>query len=81
VLTGEALSERGSTPSSGAAGHPPDICNHSFRGTGLTRFVDADDDIETARRIAGHANIRTRQLYNHAGDKKKQRAEVERVQL
>ena len=84
ALTGEALTARGALDvvkrRCRAAALPSDICNHSFRGTGLTLFMGADGDIETARQIAGHANIKTTQLYNRSGDKK-QRAEVERVQL
>ena len=59
---------------------PVDICNHSFRGTGLTLYMDAGSDLEAARQLAGHANIKTTQLYNRSGDKK-QKAEIERVQL
>jgi integrase len=59
---------------------PDDICNHSFRATGITLHQDAGGDLEAARQIAGHASVKTTQLYNRAGDKKK-RAEVERVQL
>jgi hypothetical protein len=36
--------------------------------------------MEAARQLAGHANIKTRRLYNRSGDKK-QKAEVERGQL
>ena len=63
-----------------AAGLPHDICNHSFRATGITLHQDAGGDIEAARQIANHASVKTTQLYNRSGDKKK-RAEVERVQL
>ena len=59
---------------------PPDICNHSFRATGIALHQDAKGDLEAARQIAGHADVRTTQLYNRSGDKK-QKAEVERVQL
>jgi site-specific recombinase XerD len=84
TLTGEALSERGALDivkrRCRAVGLPPDICNHSFRGTGLTLYMHADGDLETARQVAGHANIKTTQLYNRSGDRKR-KAEVERVQL
>lgn len=63
-----------------AAGLPDDICNHSFRATGITLHQDAGGDLEAARQIAGHASVKTTQLYNRAGDKRR-RAEVERVQL
>jgi integrase len=84
TLSGRALSERGALGivkgRCRAAGLPSDICNHSFRGTGLTLYMDAKGDMEAARQLAGHANIKTTQLYNRSGDKK-QKAEVERVQL
>jgi site-specific recombinase XerD len=84
MLSGEALSERGALHivkrRCKAAGLPPDICNHSFRATGITLHQDAKGDMEAARQLAGHADVRTTQLYNRSGDKK-QRAEVERVQL
>jgi len=63
-----------------AVGLPADICNHSFRATGITMHQDAGGDIEAARQLAGHASVKTTQLYNRSGDRKK-RAEVERVQI
>jgi site-specific recombinase XerD len=83
-LSGEALTERGALDivkrRCRAAGLPPDICNHSFRGTGLTLYMEAGGDMETARQLANHASVKTTQLYNRSGDKKR-KAEVERVQL
>ena len=52
----------------------------SFRATGITMHQDAGGDIEAARQLAGHASVKTTQLYNRSGDKTR-RAEVERVQL
>jgi site-specific recombinase XerD len=63
-----------------AAGLPADICNHSFRATGITLHEDDGGDLEAARQIAAHSSVKTTQLYNRSGDKKR-RAEVERVQL
>jgi site-specific recombinase XerD len=84
TLSGLALSERGALGivkrRCRAAGLPSDICNHSFRATGITLHQDAKGDMEAARQLAGHANIKTTQLYNRSGDKR-QKAEVERVQL
>jgi integrase len=61
-------------------GLPPSICNHSFRATGITLHQENGGDIESAARLAGHADTRTTQLYN-----RKSRVvaslEVERVQL
>jgi integrase len=62
------------------AGLPPDICNHSFRATAITLHQVNGGDLESARQLANHSSIKTTQLYNRAGDKKK-RSEIERVQF
>jgi site-specific recombinase XerD len=84
LLSGQALTTRGALDivkrRCAAAGLPSDICNHSFRATGITMHQDAGGDIEAARQLAGHASVKTTQLYNRSGDRKR-RAEVERVQL
>lgn len=49
-----------------AAGLPADICNHSFRATGVTEFLKNGGAIETAARIAGHESTRTTQLYDRS---------------
>jgi site-specific recombinase XerD len=83
-LSGKALDERNALKiikrRCVAAGLPADICNHSFRATGITLHQDAGGELEAARQIAGHASVKTTQLYNRSGDKKK-RTEIERVQL
>jgi len=83
-LSGGALSERGALDivkrRAKDANLSDDVCNHSFRATGITLHQDAGGDLEAARQLAGHANIKTTQLYNRSGDRKR-RAEVERVQL
>ena len=63
-----------------AAGLSANICNHSFRATGITIHQENGGRIEDAAELAGHASTRTTQLYNHKG-RKIARAEVERVQL
>jgi len=63
-----------------AVGLPASICNHSFRGTGITIFLEKGGTLETAQQLAGHADIRTTRLYDRRS-RKIQRAEVERVQL
>lgn len=84
-LSGAALSQRGALGivkrRCRAAALPSDICNHSFRATGMTLYLEAEgSDLESARQLAGHANIKTTQLYNRSGDRKR-KAEIERVQL
>ena len=51
-----------------AVGLPPQICAHSFRGTGITEYLRAGGTLETAARIAGHESTRTTQLYNRLND-------------
>jgi integrase/recombinase XerD len=85
MLSGAVLTQRGALDivkrRCSAARLPDDICNHSFRATGMTLYLEADgSDLESARQLAGHANIKTTQLYNRSGDRKR-KAEVERVQL
>jgi site-specific recombinase XerD len=63
-----------------AAGLPAAISNHSFRGTGITLHLENNGALEAAQNLAGHADIRTTQLYDRRS-RKIQRAEVERVQL
>ncbi|MHB8446878.1 MAG: tyrosine-type recombinase/integrase [Rudaea sp.] len=53
---------------------------HSFRGTGITNFLENGGTLETAARIAGHASTKTTQLY----DRRRQavdQAEVERIRF
>ncbi len=84
TLSGQALSGRSALGivkrRCRAAGRPGDICDHRFRATGLTLFMDAGGDMEAARQLANHASVKTMQLYNRSGDRKR-KAEVERVQL
>jgi len=46
------------------AGLPAHYSPHSFRATGITNFLENDGTLETARRIAGHADSRTTKLYD-----------------
>ena len=50
------------------AGLPPEICAHSFRGTGITEYLRNGGDLEVAARIAGHESTRTTQLYNRLNE-------------
>jgi integrase/recombinase XerD len=63
-----------------AAGLPSTICNHSFRATGITIHQENGGTLEQAAELAGHASLRTTQLYNRK-TRKIARSEVERVQL
>jgi site-specific recombinase XerD len=83
-LSGEAMTERAALGivkrRCKSAKLPADICNHSFRATGITLHQDAGGDLEAARQLAGHASVKTTQLYNRSMERTR-RAEVERVQL
>ena len=63
-----------------AIGLPPSICNHSFRATGITIHQENGGRLEDAQQLAGHADMRTTQLYNRKS-RNVERREVERVQL
>jgi site-specific recombinase XerD len=60
------------------AGITTQICNHSWRATGITVFLENGGAIEMAQYMAGHADPRTTKLY----DRRRQqvtRGEVERI--
>jgi integrase/recombinase XerD len=42
----------------------PLFSNHSFRATGITTFLENGGQLETAQRIAGHADSRTTKGYD-----------------
>ena len=64
-----------------AVGLPAEaVCNHSFRGTGITNFMENGGAIDVAAGIAGHASTKTTQLYNRSAQTV-QRDEIERVRF
>lgn len=50
------------------AGLPDEICNHTFRGTGITVFLENGGSIEDAQRMANHADVKTTKLYDRRSD-------------
>jgi len=60
------------------AGIEAAIGNHSFRAIGMTDYMENGGDITVAQRMAGHANIRTTQMYDRRGDEVSF-SEIERV--
>jgi site-specific recombinase XerD len=44
------------------------ICNHTFRGTGITAYLENGGTLENAQRMAKHASTRTTQLYDRRRD-------------
>jgi integrase/recombinase XerD len=47
-----------------AAGLPSEICNHTFRATGITAFLANGGELSKAQKIAGHESPRTTSLYD-----------------
>jgi integrase/recombinase XerD len=46
------------------AGVKTEIGNHSFRGTGITSYLENGGSLREAQRMAGHADPRTTRLYD-----------------
>jgi hypothetical protein len=40
------------------------VCNHIFRGTGITAYLENGGTLEKARQMAAHGSTRTTQLYD-----------------
>jgi len=51
-----------------AVGLPEDICNHTFRATGITAYLEGGGTIEHAQRIANHESPKTTKLYDRTSD-------------
>lgn len=51
-----------------AAGLPGNICNHTFRATGITTFLLNGGTVEKAQTIAGHESPKTTKLYDRRSD-------------
>jgi len=52
-----------------AAGIATPVCNHTFRGTGITAYLSNGGTLEKARQMAAHASTRTTQLYDRREDR------------
>jgi site-specific recombinase XerD len=51
-----------------ACGIREEISPHSFRGTGITVYLDSGGTLEHAQEIANHASARTTKLYDRTSD-------------
>lgn len=52
------------------AGLDTDVCNHTFRGTGLTAYLENPDSrLELAQQMANHADPKTTKLYDRRPEK------------
>ena len=53
-----------------AAGISTEVCNHSFRATGITAYLENPDArVEVAQYLAGHADPKTTKLYDRRADR------------
>ncbi|MDE2774290.1 MAG: tyrosine-type recombinase/integrase [Gemmatimonadota bacterium] len=53
-----------------AAGISTDVCNHSFRATGITAYLENPEArVEVAQYLAGHADPKTTKLYDRRDDR------------
>ena len=57
--------------------HTP-ICNHSFRATGITTFLENGGLLEQAQQWADHSSVSTTRIYDHRG-RRATREDAERV--
>jgi integrase len=62
------------------AGIPASTCCHTFRGTGITAFLENGGTIENAQAIAGHESPRTTKLYDRTDDELTL-DEIERIRI
>ena len=51
-----------------AIGLPEEICNHTFRATGITAYLENSGTIEHAQQIANHESPKTTKLYDRTSD-------------
>jgi integrase/recombinase XerD len=51
-----------------AIGLPEEICNHTFRATGMTAYLENGGTIEHAQQIANHESPKTTKLYDRTSD-------------
>lgn len=52
----------------GKAGISTEVCNHTFRATGITAYLVNGGQLETAATMAAHSSTRTTQLYDRRSD-------------
>ena len=58
------------------AGIAGDICNHTFRATGITAYLENGGTLEMAQAMAAHESPRTTKLY----DRRNQEASLDEVE-
>jgi integrase/recombinase XerD len=79
-MTGEAISRRDMLrvvkQRCNAAGLAESFCNHTFRGTGITVFLNNGGSLKAAQDIANHSDPRTTKLY----DRRKELANLSEIE-
>ena len=50
------------------AGILTEVCNHTFRATGITAYLDGGGSLENAQAMAAHESSRTTKLYDRTDD-------------
>lgn len=63
-----------------AAGIEGEVCNHSFRASGITNFLRNGGSRDNAQKIAAHEDVKTTALYDRRGDTVTL-DEIERIRL
>ncbi len=63
-----------------SAGIKTEVMNHTFRGTGLTNYLENGGLLERAKSMANHASTKTTQLYDRRNDRTTL-DDVERIRL
>ncbi len=63
-----------------AVGLPYDICNHTWRATGITAYLKNGGSLEHAKQIACHESANTTKLYDRTNDEVSL-DEIERVRI
>jgi integrase/recombinase XerD len=80
ILSGEVLSQRDMLRAvkqrCNAAGLSELFCNHTFRGTGITVFLNNGGSLEAAQDMANHSDPRTTKLY----DRRKELANLSEIE-
>lgn len=56
------------------------ICNHSFRGSGITNYLENGGSLDIAQEMAAHEDPRTTKLYDRRREKLSQ-TEIERIRI
>lgn len=63
-----------------AAGLDTRVCNHTFRATGITNYLEQGGKLDVAQEMARHESSRTTGLYDRR-EGKVTRTEVERISI